>query len=147
MFSPRQLFFVLFALFLVGTASARDTHHMFPIDEAMNAVEAKEKLDPSIKLFFGNQKHPKVAKELGRWGTNKKTNAFGKDDKVACEWAFLSAVLELQERAKKEGGDAVVAIRSNYRNQEKTSDTEYECGAGALMAGVAFKGTVVKLAK
>ncbi len=147
MFIPRLLFFPLLALFLVGTASARDTHHMFSIDEAMNTVDAKGKLDPSIKLYFGNQKHPRIEKELGKWGTNKKTNAFGKEDKVACEWAFLSALLELQERAKKEGGDAVVAIRSNYRGQEKVSDTEYECGAGAIMAGVAFKGTVVKLAK
>jgi uncharacterized protein YbjQ (UPF0145 family) len=57
----------------------------------------------------------------------------------------LSAVLELQERAVKEGGDAVVGIKSNWKNQETVSDTEYVCADGSLMSGVALKGTVVKL--
>jgi hypothetical protein len=88
-----------------------------------------------------------VAKAIGEWGTNKKTNAFGKSDKAACEWVFLSAILTMQERARSEGGDAIINIRSNYKNIETSSETEYMCGAGAVIAGVAFKGEVVKLAK
>jgi hypothetical protein len=42
---------------------------------------------------------------------------------------------------------AVINIKSNYRNNELVSDTEYQCGAGALFAGVALKGRIVKLAK
>lgn len=113
----------------------------------MSASGAREKLDPEIKFFFGTQKPPKVVKRIGEWGTNKKTNAFGKDDKVACEWAFLSAMLELQERVKKEGGNAVINIKSNYRGKETSSNETYECGAGAIMAGVALKGTVVRLSR
>jgi uncharacterized protein YbjQ (UPF0145 family) len=143
----RFLATVVVAISLSAPAMARDTHHMFPLEDALNTEEAKEKLDPEIKLYFGKQKHPRIGKELGEWRTSKKTNAFGKEDKVACEWAFLSAALEMQERARKEGGNAVVNIKSNYRNMEKASETEYECGAGALMAGVALKGTVVKLAQ
>jgi uncharacterized protein YbjQ (UPF0145 family) len=60
---------------------------------------------------------------------------------------FLSAVLSLRDRAVKEGGDAVVAIRSFYKKNEVVSDTEYECHAGALIAGVALKGTVVTLVR
>ena len=128
-------------------AFGRDDRHLFPLKEALEAPAAESKLDKEVKLFFGNQSHPKAAKTLGEWRTNKKTNAFNKSDKEACEWTFLSAVLELQERARKEGGDAVINIKSNYKDREHTSDTEYECGAGALMAGVALKGTVVKLAQ
>lgn len=127
------------------SAHARDDKNMYPIEDALDTPAAKEKLNPDIKLYFGKQKHPKVAKSFGEWKTNKKTNAFNKSDKEACEWTFLSAVLEMQERAQKEGGNAVVNIRSNYKNQETTSETEYMCGNGALMAGVAFKGEVVKL--
>ncbi|HQU88520.1 MAG TPA: excinuclease ATPase subunit [Denitromonas sp.] len=126
---------------------ARDTHHNFPLSDAMSASAAQDKLDPEIKFFFGTQRHPKVIKRIGEWGTNKKTNAFGKDDKVACEWAFLSAMLELQERVKKEGGNAVINIKSNYRGKETSSNETYECGAGAIMAGVALKGTVVRISR
>ena len=120
---------------------------MYSIEEAMNTPAALEKLNKDIKLYFGKQKAPAAAKNLGEWKTNKKTNAFNKTDKEACEWTFLSAVLELQERAVKEGGDAVVNIVSNYKNQETISETEYMCGNGALMSGVAFKGTVIKTGK
>jgi hypothetical protein len=136
-----------FGLLASGNSSARDDHQMFPIADALNAPAAKEKLDPKIKLYFGNQPHPAVLKDFGEWKTNKKTNAFNKTDKAACEWTFLSAILELQERAVKEGGDAVVAIKSNYKSIEHSSETEYMCGSGALVAGVAFKGRVVKLGR
>jgi len=136
------------SLVLISAAAiARDDHKMFPLEDALNAPAAKQKLDPDVKLYFGNQSHPKVEKVIGEWGTNKKTNAFGKSDKQACEWVFLSAMLTMQERARAEGGDAIINIRSNYKSIETSSETEYMCGAGALMAGVALKGEVVKLAK
>jgi uncharacterized protein YbjQ (UPF0145 family) len=132
---------------LAFPALARDDHQMHPIKDALETAAAQSKVDKGIKLFFGDQSYPKDAQLLGEWKTNKKTNAFNKSDKEACEWAFLSAVLELQERAEKEGGNAVVNIKSNYKNMERSSDSEYMCGSGALMAGVALKGTVVKISK
>jgi len=127
--------------------TARDDHNMYSIEDALKAPKAQEKLDPNVNLYFGEQKHPKVAKSFGEAHTNKKTNAFNKSDKEACEWTFLSAVLELQKRANKEGGNAVINIKSNYKNIEHSSKTEYMCGNGALMSGVALKGTVVKTVK
>lgn len=118
---------------------------MYPIADALQTPAAQDKLDKEIRLYFGNQPHPAIAQRIGEWGTNKKTNAFNKTDKEACEWTFLSAVLELQERARKEGGNAVINIKSNYKNTLTSSETEYMCGNGALMSGVALKGTVVNL--
>ena len=139
---------VILASLLSSTyAYALDDQNMYALEDALNTQAAKDKLDPSIKLYIGSQKFPKIASELREWKTNKKTNGFHISDKEACEWVFLSAVLELQERAKKEGGDAVIGIKSNYKNIERSSETEYMCGSGALMSGVALKGTVVKLAK
>lgn len=138
---------LLGALLSHGSANARDDHQMFPLEDALQTQAAKEKLNPEIKLYFGDQKHPKVTKDHGEWKTNKKTNGFNKSDKVACEWTFLSAVLEMQERAQKESANAVIGIKSNYKNIERSSETEYMCGSGALMSGVALKGRVVELAK
>lgn len=140
---------ILASLFitLALPAAARDDRLMFSIKDALSTPAAQEKIDKDIALQFGDHPAAASAKVLGEWKTNKKTNAFNKTDKEACEWAFLSAVLELQERAKKEGGTAVVNIKSNYKNDERSSEDEYVCGAGALMAGVALKGTVIKKSK
>src|SRR3546814_15311729 len=54
-------------------------------------------------------------------------------------------MLSLRDRALKEGGDAVIDIHSVYKGDEFKSATEYECGAGTIMGGVARRGTVVKL--
>lgn len=137
----------IFALTLIVTsqAQARNDQNTYPLADALGTPAAQQKLDPGVRLFFGDQKHPKTTRTLGEWKTNKKTNAFNKSDKDACEWVFLSAALELQERARKEGGNAVVNIKSNLGNIERSSATEYHCANGALMAGVALKGTVVRL--
>ena len=39
----------------------------------------------------------------------------------------------------------MINIKSNYKGDDFSSETEYECGAGAVMGGVAFVGEIVKL--
>jgi hypothetical protein len=126
-------------------ALSRDDRLKMPIHDAMETTDAKEKLSKDVKLFFGDQKYPTPVKTMGTFTSNKKTNFANKSDKQGCERAFLSAALALQARASKEGGNAVVHIVSVYKNEELRSDTEYECGAGSLMGGVALQGQVVKL--
>jgi hypothetical protein len=138
---------LLSSLLSSNDAFARDDQKMYPIADALQTPDAKEKLDPAVRLYFGNQKHPGVTKDFGEFRTNKKTNSFNKSDKEACEWVFLSALLALQERAEKEGGNAVIGVKSNYKNIQRSSETEYMCGSGALMSGAALKGQVVTLGK
>ena len=135
------------SLLFTSASMARDTRHMFSIAEALRTAAAEQRVGKDVQLYFGEQAHPPIARKLGNYISNKKTNAFNKSDKEACEWVFLSAILSLQERARREGGDAVVNIRSYYKKQDISNQTEYMCGAGAIMAGVAFRGDVVKLKK
>jgi uncharacterized protein YbjQ (UPF0145 family) len=72
--------------------------------------------------------------------TNKKTNAANKSDEEACAWALQSALIAFEKNAKKHGGNAVVDLVSYYKKKEFRSSTQYECHAGAVMAGVALKG-------
>ena len=132
-------------LLTVSVAGARDTHQKFPLEPALAKAQASGKLAPGIKLFFGTQKYPKPTSQLGSTRTNKKTNFFNKTDVEGCEWAFLSAMISLTEYAQRVGGNAIVNIRSNYKNIEFSSETEYECGAGNVTGGTAFVGDVVKL--
>lgn len=141
----------MFTLVLAATAftfaqpaAARDDKLTFPVAEAMSTPAAQGKLDGSVKFYFSGQPTPAAKQTFGTFTSNKKTNAFNKSDKEACDWTFLSAMIALQDRAKREGGNAVVDIHSVYKNDEFKSATEYECGAGKLMTGVALRGTVVK---
>jgi hypothetical protein len=126
-------------------ADARNTQLKLPLAQALAKAEASGKLAPGIKLFFGNQAHPKPASTIGQTRTNKKTNFFNKTDVEGCEWAFLSAMISLTHYAQSVGGNAIVNIRSNYKNNVFSSETEYECGAGNVTGGTAFIGDVVKL--
>jgi len=129
-----------------STALSRDTKHLLSLEEAMNTPDAQQKLDDSITFYFADEGHPQVTQRIPGVVTNRKTNAFMKSDEEACSWVFLSAMIALQERAQREGADAVVNITSFYDRQEMSSREEYECHAGGIMAGVALKGDVVKFA-
>jgi uncharacterized protein YbjQ (UPF0145 family) len=129
-------------------AVARDDRLMFPVSEGMEKGKStKDRIDPDIRVYFGKQKSPAVERKLGEFTANRKTNATNKSDKEACEIAFVSAVVSLQQRARKEGGDAVINVQSVYKNENRESNSEYLCGAGTFVAGVALRGTVVKLKK
>lgn len=133
------------ALAMSTAAVARDTKLMLPIAGGMTQPDAESKLGSDVKFYFGNQSHPAVEKSLGVFPTNKKTNGVGKTDEFACNWAFLSALITLRDRALAEGGNAVINIQSYYKKNEVSSATEFECHAGGVMAGVALKGEIVKL--
>ena len=137
------------ALILSGTwpALARDDKLMFPIVPALEAKDAKEKLDGSVKFYFGDQQTPKILTKLGTDSTNQKTNAVGKSDEKACNWVFLSAMIQLDKRAKQLGANAVVNIVSYYQKNLLSSPTEFECHAGSIVAGVALRGEFVKIAE
>jgi hypothetical protein len=127
-------------------SSARDDRLKFPVEAALAKGQTyHDKIDPGIRLYFGDQATPPIVKTIGEWTANKKTNAANKSDQEACDIAFISAVVSLQGRARREGGNAVVGITSVYKNEPFKSAADYMCGAGHIIAGVALRGTVVTL--
>lgn len=132
------------SLLTVSTVEARDDIGKYPIQSLLESSKAKSAL-LDVPLYFADQSYGSESSKYGEVITNKKTNAFNKSDREACEWVMLSALKALQERAIKEGMNAVVNIQSYYKKRKFVSSTEYECGAGTIIAGVALKGTLVKL--
>ncbi|MEO8314376.1 MAG: excinuclease ATPase subunit [Pseudomonadota bacterium] len=123
-----------------GGAMARDTTLRLPLADVLAMPEAQEKIDGSVKFFLAGAEHPSVKKQMGSAVSNRKTNGFGKGDEAACRWAALSALLAFQGSAKQQGANAVINLVSYYKKQPFQSSTEYECHAGGLIVGVAFKG-------
>lgn len=133
------------ALFVAMPGFARDSEHMFDIQSAMQANDAKNALGDEVKFYFGEQAHPEIERRVSEVTANRKTNAFGKSDLKACEWVFLSAMLALRDAALDRGANAVVNIESYYDKNAVSDMEQYECHAGNVVAGVVLKGNLVKL--
>ena len=136
---------VLGIMCVATVADARDDRLKFPLADVLGSAEAKKTLDPGVQLYFGKQPYAAPAQRMSTTTANKKTNFFNKTDQEGCNWVFLSSVKGLQEYARKMGGNAVVGIVSIYKNQEFVSETQFECGAGNVVGGVALRGEVVVL--
>ncbi|KAI3593081.1 Excinuclease ATPase subunit [Cupriavidus sp. U2] len=134
------------AMLLSAPAAARDTRYMLPFADVLNMPEAQEKLDGSVKFYLSGARTPKVLERKDSDVSNKKTNGVGKSDEEACRWAALSALIAFQEKAKSVGANAVVDMVSYYRKDTNASASEYECHAGAVVAGVTLKGTYANVA-
>jgi len=137
----------LMFVFSVIPAHSADVKEKYPIKESLEYKNAKDRFSGNVSFYWGNQPHPSVVTKYGNFKTSKRTNAFGKARADACAWAMASALDALQDRAIKEGGNAVINIESNIKNNPESSQTEFSCLAGTMMVNVALKGDVVKLAK
>jgi uncharacterized protein YbjQ (UPF0145 family) len=131
---------------LPGISQARDTALYLPFDKAVAEATRAGKIDGSVKFYLaGNTPTGNVTVLSAGAVTNKKTNAFNKSDEVACEWVAQSAIISLHQAAKNAGANAVTNIVSFYKSNERKDAKNYECHAGALMAGVALKGDLAKV--
>ena len=125
---------------LPSVSQARDTTLYLPLETVIAQATAAGKLDGSVKFYMAGKKPAgKVTVVNPNITTSQKTNAFNKTDEVACAWATQSALIKLQNAAKAAGANAVIEIASNYNRVEYKNPENYECHAGAIMAGVAFK--------
>jgi len=141
------LFLLMIFYFSVSLAFAEDVLKQFSINEALNNEKVKESLHDEVALYWGDQPHKKIVKNYGEFKTSKRTNAFMKTTKNACQWALASAIKVLQNRALREGGNAIINIKSNIKNNESSSCSDFSCLAGSVMVNVVLKGTVVKLSE
>ncbi|MFJ4372376.1 excinuclease [Pseudomonas japonica] len=131
---------------LPGLSQARDTALYLPFEKVVQQMTAEKKLDGSVKFYLaGVQPKGKVTVVSPGAVTNKKTNAFNKSDEAACEWALQSALLTMQDAAKRVNANAVTNIASFYKKNERKDAVTYECHAGAVMAGVAIRGDLSRV--
>lgn len=137
---------VAFSLAMAVPAHAADTIVHLPLQQAIDAATAAGKLDGSVRFYLagtgprGQVLRPSVV-------SNKKSNAFGKEDDDVCIWTAQSALIQLQDAARKAGANAVTNIVSYFRKNEYRSSTNFECHVGALMSGVALRGDLVRVGR
>jgi uncharacterized protein YbjQ (UPF0145 family) len=129
---------------LPAVSQARDTPHFLPFQPVVAEATQAGRLDGSVKFYLAGT-GPKATIVRPGITTAQKTNGVGKSDEEACNWALQSALIRLQNAAKAAGANAVVNIVSNYKNIPHSDSQKYECHAGAVMTGVAFRGDLAKI--
>ena len=97
-------------LMLISTASATDVVEQLPLKHALENEKVRDAISSNYPLYWGDQNHPAVKKEFGKFRISKRTSTVGKSGVQACEWALASAIIELQNRASSEGGNAIINI-------------------------------------
>jgi hypothetical protein len=142
-FAPLFLLAALFA----SNAQARDSRMHLDFAEVVSSGLNDGTLDGSVSFHLAGAATPPVSQRHGPANSNRKTNAVGKSDEEACRWVLLGVLVAMQDQARSKGANAVVDITSNYKKQEFSSPTQYECAAGAIMAGVALKGTYATVSR
>lgn len=137
-----------------GAASARNDKLMLPIQPALAHPGTRQMVANDVALRFGGaaavagggavvEAHA-VADPFGAPNTNAGGSRTRRSDADTCLDAFRRALMDLQQRARVQGGTAVVGIVSNYNRQEMDSRDVFECRAGNTRAVVDLKGTVVR---
>lgn len=128
------------------SAFARETRVEQSLQELVDSQEARDAgIDGSVRFYLAGQSHPAVLQSFGSDVSNRKTNAANKSDEAACRWVTLSVLKAFQDGAKAKGANAVVDMVSYYKSNEFSSPSNYECYAGAILAGMALKGTYAKV--
>ena len=138
--------FALFWIVLCAPSVDRDTPVHLSLADVVEKGVADGHLDGTVRFFLEGQRMPAVLDTFGEATSTRKTNAFGKSDAKACRWVALSALIALQNEARARGANAVISLSSHFKRRSFTDSEKFECNAGALMAGVAFRGTYAKLA-
>lgn len=128
------------------TALARSEVLDFDVSAALASSHNAAMLT-DVPVFMKGQPHPEVARVVGTWKSNRPSRSALTSDENACQRAFMSAIITLQQRAKLEGGDAVIDIYSVGRGTDLTSATQFRCVTGNIVASVGLSGTVVSLRK
>lgn len=137
-------------LAVAGVASARNERLLLPIEPAMRSPGTRALLGGDIALRFGAASASPG--EMGFVVVHAVADPFGppngggarvrRADDVVCLDAFRKALMDMQQRARTQGGTAVVGIVSNYNNMVMDSPHVYECHIGHSRGVVDLRGVV-----
>lgn len=128
-----------------ASAQADDTSYTLPYRDVLAMPQAQERLDPAVRLFFGQQQFPQPTSWRHDYFVDRSGNAFFSSAESACRNVALENLITLQERARAVGANAVVNIMSDYSRSPNPSSDSYQCHVGSLTANVSLKGTMATL--
>lgn len=134
----------LLLLAMIPESHTRETEHFFEVSQAVTSKFGRTRLLEVPFYMNGQEGAPEATQSLGTWTQERSTWGVMRTDKRSCDVAFLSALIALQESAKKDGADAIVNLVSATRGKTTESPTHYRCISGATIAYVGLTGDIIK---
>lgn len=116
------------------------TVQTFDIAALLNDPKLAKELPQDVKFYFGDQP-AKMVRVLGT-GKGSKRTGMGKDVSMSCRKALASLMAALGDDVKAQGGNALVAVKSNLFNSPTSSDTQFRCALGEKKVSVALTGQI-----
>lgn len=135
----------LMAAAFCSPAQAKDERLLLPIAGALSSTAGRDRFDDTVQFMWADQAYAPPLQSFDIFTVERRTFAPVHTDEEACNAAFIDALADLRDHAKQMGANAIVAIKSIYRNREFRSETEFECRTGYLVDNVSLEGRTVKL--
>ena len=98
----------------------------------LNSAEAREVLDPSIRVSYGSTGSSTNV-------SRQSANATGKSTDETCQRAFLNAVKRFQSTAQRRNKHAIRLV--SFYDRRVKGGNEYECHVGTFHSYVVLKGS------
>jgi hypothetical protein len=136
----------LLACALPAVAQARDEQRLYDLAAALATPQGRDRFDDTIQFFWAEQDTPESERAFSIHTAERKTFLPTRTEQEACDQSFIEALASLRDAARKAGANAVVGIKSLYKNREFRSATQYECRLSYFSASVTLEGRLVKLA-
>jgi uncharacterized protein YbjQ (UPF0145 family) len=128
-----------------AAAQRQDAVNVFPVGAVRDDPEFAGQTS-DIRFYFAGERHPGIVRRVqNNATTSQRARKAGRAADWACNRALMNALIRLGDAARSSGANAVINIRSNWDNRPYANGSEYECGIGRMMAGVALKGDIVTL--
>ncbi|MGF6147917.1 Uncharacterised protein [Kingella potus] len=106
--------------------------YMCKASAVLNSAEAREVLDPSIRVSYGSTS--------GKTDVSRQSaNATGKSVDATCQRAFLNAAKRFQSSATRYRKNAVRLV--SFYDRKTKGGNEYECHVGTFHSYVVLKGS------
>lgn len=126
-------------------AQARDEQRLYEISAALATPQGRDRFDDTIQFFWAEQDTPAAEQSFSIHTSERKTFLPTRTEQEACDQSFIEALASLRDAARKMGANAVVGIKSLYKNREFRSATQYECRLSYFSASVTLEGRLAKL--
>lgn len=136
---------LLACVLLPAPAHAKDEQRLFDLASVLASPEGRDRFDDTVQFYWAGQDGPAPAQAFTVQISERKTFTPTRTEREACDQSFIEALAALRNAAKAAGANAVVNIKSLYKNREFRSPVEYECRLGYFAASVTLEGTLVRL--
>ena len=136
------------ALSIAGSSAlARDESIYLDLRKALSSSEFKSALGDDIVFFVRGDPTPAVEMELLTIPMTSTTSR-GRPSEQNCLAMLLRALAAMRDSARRQGGNAVIDLASNYGGEIPADASVVDCKHGRqVSARVVLRGTVARLSR